>query len=243
MSRLSLLSCLLVLCSLVHGASADEFLAPAEQDFSRVLPPPSADASPAGLADLDTLLHLQEERTPAQSARAVRIAAQGHWTFGQAVYGDWFTAQNLPRTAAILDELDREESHAVQGLKGVFHRPRPYDRDGRIVPAVSKPNDGASYPSGHVTGATVWAAILGAAFPEDVPALQAQVRETMWGRQLGGVHFPSDTEAGALLGREIARRMLASPAMPKALEDIRAEMAPFRRKAAVPATPTPAPTP
>ena len=239
--------CVFALCALASAASAQEFLAPGERDFSHVLPPRPTDDSPAGLADLDTLLHLQAERTPAQVARALRIAAQSHLAFGQAVFGDWFTARNLPRTDAIFREIDQEEGKVVQEVKNSVHRPRPYQRDARIVPAVPKPDDGSSYPSGHSTGAAVWGAILAAAFPADAAKCQAQVSETMWCRQLGGVHFPSDTEAGFLLGREIARRMLAAPAMAKALEEVRAEAAPFRLKPAAPAatpepTETPAPT-
>ena len=233
--------CGLVLFALAATASGQEFLAPGERDFSRVLPPRPTDDSPAGLADLDTLLHLQAERTPAQAARAQRIAAQSHLAFGQAVFGAWFTARNLPRTDAIFQEIDREEGKVVQEVKNSVHRPRPYQRDARIVPVVPKPDDGSSYPSGHSAGAAVWGAVLAAAFPEDAAKCQAQVHETMWCRELGGVHFPSDTEAGRLLGREIARRMLAAPAMARALEEIRAEAAPFRHQPA--AAPTPAATP
>lgn len=235
--------CVLALFALASVASAQEFLAPGERDFSHVLPPRPTDDSPAGLADLDTLLHLQAERTPAQVARALRVAGQSHLTFGQAVFGEWFTAKNLPRTDAIFREIDHEQGGIVQTVKNGVQRPRPYQRDARIVPAVPKPNDGSSYPSGHSTGAAVWGAILAAAFPEDAAKCQAQVRETMWCRELGGVHFPSDTEAGLLLGSEVARRMLASPAMAKALEEIRAEAAPFRLKSPVTPAPTATPAP
>ena len=233
--------CVVILFAGALGASAQTFLAPGARDFSHLLPAPPADDSPAGLADLDTLLHLQTERTPAQVARAQRVAGQSHLTFGQAVFGAWFTARNLPRTDAIFQEIDRENGSVVQAAKGAVRRPRPYQRDTRIVPAVGKPGDSSSYPSGHTAGAAVWGAILAAAFPGDAAACQAQVRETMWCRELGGVHYPSDTEAGLLIGNEVARRMLASPAMAGALEEIRAEAAPFRLKAA--AVPAPSATP
>ncbi len=220
-----------LLFSLACAASAQEFLAPEQQDFTGVLPAPPDDASPAGLADLDTLLQLQAERTPAQAARAQRIVAQSEFTFGQAALGPWFTRENLPRTAAIFERINHENGAAVQAAKHAFHRPRPFQRDPRVVPVVPKPGDASSYPSGHSAGAAVWGAILAAAFPGDAPALQAQVHETMWCRELGGVHFPSDTEAGRLLGTEVARRLLASPAMAPALAEIRAEAAPFQTAA------------
>lgn len=90
-----------------------------------------------------------------------------------------------------------------------------------------------SYPSGHAGDAATWAAILTAAFPEYGEALQQQVREAMWGRVLGGSHYPSDTQAGQVLGEAIGREMLKTPAMQEAIEEIRREAAPFlQRKAA-----------
>lgn len=225
--------CLLVLCSLVSAAPAQQFLGPQDQSLSQMLPPPPADDSPAGLADLDTLLQLQKERTPAQVERARRVNTQSVFTFARPVLGEWFKRQDLPRTAAIFEVIDHEERDVIEAAKRFSHRPRPYRRDPRIVPVVPKPGND-SYPSGHTSDAEVWAAVLTAAFPEYGPAFQDQVRETMWCRELAGVHYPTDTESGLMIGKAIGERMLASPAMQKALADIRAELAPFQLKTTEP---------
>lgn len=82
-----------------------------------------------------------------------------------------------------------------------------------------------SYPSGHSTESALWAEILSTAFPEKVELFETQVQDTMWSRIVGGVHYPSDTQAGLILGKEIARQMLANEDMQAALTTIRAETA------------------
>ncbi len=228
----------LAACLAASPLCAQEFLAKDQRDFTQLLPPPPADNSPAGLADLDTLLQLQHDRTPEQAKRAKRVEHQSLFTFGQTVLGDWFTSANLPHTKAIFEELNREEGDIVELAKRTAHRPRPYVRDTRVVPIVELPGND-SYPSGHSANAALWATVLSAAFPEDEPAFENAIRETMWCRELSGVHYPTDTEAGLLLGSAIAKKMLTTPAMGKALADIRAEAAPFLSKQPPGATPRP----
>ncbi len=221
---------LLVLAAFLPRASAQTFLPVQDRDFSAVIPPPPADDSPSGLADLDTLLQLQKDRTAEQVARAQRVSKETPFTFAQPVLGNWFTARNLPRTAVILEEVHHEIDAVIDPLKHAAHRSRPYVRDPRVTPVVERPTN-ESYPSGHAANATVYAAVLTAAFPEQAAAFQDGVRETMWGRELGGVHYPTDTESGRLIGAAIARRMLANPAMNEALTEIRAEAANAKRMA------------
>jgi acid phosphatase (class A) len=44
-----------------------------------------------------------------------------------------------------------------------------------------------------------------------------------------GVHYPSDLEAGRILGEALAREMLKSPALQAALAECRAEIAGVRK--------------
>ena len=214
--------------ALAQPMPVQPFLAPGQGDFTQVLPPPPADDSLPGRADLDTILQIQRDRTPEQIARAHRVSRQTVFTFAQPVLGEWFTTKNLPRTAAIFEEIDREDNPIVQAAKNTFHRSRPYQRDARVQPVVSRPGMNESYPSGHTTGAAIWGTILAAAFPANKEGFEAQIHETMWCREIGGVHFPTDTEAGYVFGKAIATRMLASPAMEQALAEIRTEAAFFQ---------------
>jgi len=196
-----------------------------------LLPPPPATNSPAGIADLETVLQVQADRTPGQVQRARRVASQSVFTFAQPVLGGWFNPTNCPATQRLLAEITRESQTIVDDqVKPHWQRLRPYQASPDVRPIVGRPGN-TSYPSGHAAVAALWGTILSAAFPDQAAAFQAQIREVMWCRVIGGVHYPSDTAAGARLGTAIAHAMLAAPAMPETLETIRAEAAPFRNPA------------
>jgi len=208
------------------------FIAPDALDVGKLLPPPPADDSPAGLADLETVLRLQADRTPAQVARATRVVDQSVFTFAAPVLGAWFTAGNLPCTAALFKVITDEGYAVTLQTKHLWTRDRPYIRDLHVQP-VPRRSRSPSYPSGHASDAATWAVILTELFPEHREAFQQQVREAMWGRVIGGSHFPTYTQAGRVLGEAIGREMLKSPAMQQAIEETRRETAPFLpRKAA-----------
>jgi acid phosphatase (class A) len=193
------------------------------------LPPPPPDDSPAGRADLETLLQVQADRTPAQVERARRTEKHTAFLMGASVLGPWFTAENLPQTARFFAEVNRQARPLVVQAKEGWHRPRPYVRDSRVQPCLPFP-EGLSYPSGHSSSAALWAELFMAAFPEQQAAFAMQARETMWSRVLAGVHFPSDTQAGRLLGESIGKAMLTSPDTREALAAVRAEIEACRQK-------------
>jgi acid phosphatase (class A) len=145
---------------------------------------------------------------------------------GAWVFGPEFTAENLPRTAAILHQATHQNRPLKEAAKVRIQRPRPKRRDPAGTPCLKKhPTD--SYPSGHSTGAALWSAFYAAAMPEYQPLFENYVREAMWCRVLAGMHFPSDTQAGRLLGRLSAAEMLKNPAARAAAAEIRAEILSF----------------
>ena len=212
--------------------AAEPIALPVGVDFP-VLPPPPTDNSPAGLADLSVLLYVQAQRTPEQVKLALEMA-QGPSVFalGREIFGDWFSRENLPKTAAILTQTSAAANPVLQAAKKSWQRPRPYVRSKLIAPVVAKPADGGSYPSGHCFGLGVPEFVLSAAFPAHAEEFDAQIHRMMWARIVGGVHFPSDTEAGRLLAKEVVDQLLKTPAMQDAIEVIRAEAAPFLKPAA-----------
>jgi acid phosphatase (class A) len=211
------------------AAPAQIFLSGDAKEIAGDLPPPPADDSIAGRADLETVLQVQADRTPEQEARARRVAPHTPFLMGSAVMGPWFTADNLPRTAEIMRAVRSDTSRVARELKASWNRARPSARDPRVQPCVEVPAN-TSYPSGHSTAAGVWAAVVSAAFPEHAGEFAAQAQETRWARVLGGAHYPTDVQAGRLLGERIAARMLASPEMARALGEMRAEVAAYRTK-------------
>lgn len=207
--------------------AAEPITLPPGADFS-ILPPPPEDGSPAGEADLSVLLYVQAQRTPDQIKLAKEMAdCPSVFAMGREIFGNWFSRENLPKTAEILGQAGKAANPVLQAAKNHWKRPRPYVRSTLVSPVVGKPNDAGSYPSGHSFGFALPQFVLSAAFPEHAQALDKQIHRMMWGRIVGGAHFPSDTEAGRILAKDVVEKMLKTKAMTDAIETIRAEAAPF----------------
>ena len=94
--------------------------------------------------------------------------------------------------------------------KDFWKRPRPYATNPDLKPCVHKPH-GPSYPSGHSTFGTVTGIILANMLPEKAGAIYARAGLYRFHRELGGVHYPSDVEAGHIAGTAIAAFLLKDP--------------------------------
>jgi glycerophosphoryl diester phosphodiesterase len=207
--------------------SPPRFLLTSDAVILAQIPPPPADDSPAGMADIETLLQVQQYRTPAEIARAERVSSQDIMSPGALVFGPEFNAQNLPRTAAVLQQAYDEHRPAVLASKKQWGRARPYNRGLGITPCVEIVPLDESYPSGHSAESALLAVLYGKALPEYETVFMENVRETLWGRIIAGVHFPTDTQAGRLIGSVIAREMLKNQHTIGALDEMRAEILSF----------------
>ncbi|WP_161554856.1 phosphatase PAP2 family protein [Ereboglobus luteus] len=211
------------------GAADQRFLTTDPAAIIAMVPPPPANDSPAGMADLETVLQVQKDRTPAQVARAKRVCAHDSLSMGTQVFGPAFNEKNLPRTIAILTKATNERRPVVRASKRQWDRVRPYDRGLGVDPCVER-QDNTSYPSGHSSASALWAVFLGKAMPEYEILFMNDVRETMWCRVIGGVHYPSDTQAGKFIGTIIANEMLRNKQTQDAIKEMRAELLDFLKK-------------
>jgi membrane-associated phospholipid phosphatase len=66
-----------------------------------------------------------------------------------------------------------------------------------------------SYPSGHSTTSAAAATVLAHFFPKRSTQLEAMAAQAGASRIYGGIHFPSDNEAGRALGRKVGEAALA----------------------------------
>jgi acid phosphatase (class A) len=212
-------------------APATHFLAVDAINLPALLPAPPADTSLVTHAELEVLYQLQVERTPAQVARARLVDAEDIFSFGSDVLGPWFEAKNLPRTAAFFAQVGDDLTPISRAAKGLYNRRRPAFLDARLKPCVEF-SDTPSYPSGHGMRSALWASVLTTLFPDQAEGFAHRAAESRWGRLLGGVHYPSDVEAGRIVGEALAHAMLAQPGVQKALAEVRAETAPFLLKKA-----------
>lgn len=168
-------------------------------DSLAVQPPPSDDMSEALL-----LLAMQKHRTAAQIAQ---IKAQAinpiplFWLcagLDEALY---------PEQARRIGEAVVDTESVVIELKHCYKRPRPNVVLPAIHPVVPVPWH-ASYPSGHATQSIVIATLMSEIAPKSAMRLTALAVQVGRNREIGGLHYPSDTDAGFKLGRKLAEILL-----------------------------------
>ena len=206
------------------------FVNPGQFNPAAILPAPPADGSVAALADLETVLRVQETRTAADVARAKRLENDDAFDYAESL-GAWFTRENLPFTAILLKHVSSDAAAVSSLTKNLYSRRRPPALEPTVHPCVEVPKS-FSYPSGHSMRAFLWAAVLSDIFPDRKEALYAQAHRAAWARVVGGVHFPSDIVGGRLLAAAIVSELEKNPEYRKAVEQARAEAAAFQDKKA-----------
>ena len=167
-------------------------------------------------------------RKPEELARIKREVNLNVYLFDD-VLGPWFTAKNLPVTAALFERVDATEHPVIVSAKKYWNRPRPPLQDKRVHPAIDLPTN-ASYPSGHSTVGNLDALILTELAPDLKVQLLARGRQIGYDRVSAGVHFPSDVAAGETLAHDLFARLSANPAFQADLVQAKAEVAAVRAK-------------
>ncbi len=212
-------------------ATTVPYFDPATVDVKALLHDPPADGSPTTLKEIDLILEKQKARTPEEVARIKEEAQHLNvWLF-RNVLGPWFTEKNLPVTSALLKRVDDTEYPVIVSAKKYWNRPRPYLQDKRIHPPIDLPKN-ASYPSGHSTFGDLNALVLAELAPDLKDAILARGLQIGDDRVIGGVHFPSDVNAGHTLARDLFTKLMASPEFQADLAKAKVEVAAARGTAA-----------
>jgi acid phosphatase (class A) len=180
-------------------------------DLGRVLPQPPADNSIVTRSEIELMLKIQQERTPAQKELAQADARVTIYRFADALGNpEGFNAKALPKFDSLFRKVTYEEGAVIQGGKRSFKRPRPFLLEPRIEPVVDKPpND--SYPSGHTMWARTVGLLLADMLPEHREQIMARSDEYAFNRVVAGVHYPSDVESGKLAATALVAFLFASP--------------------------------
>lgn len=202
--RLSLLAALLAAPS---AAFCEEWIIPrttyyitAEQQAMPDFPPPPEPGSPDDVRDLAVVLDWQMRRNAEDCAKANAAARANYDTFFGEVSPFPYP---LPAAAAeILARVKTETDGVAADIKDKFRRERPFLREPALDPCLGRIG-GLAYPSGHATISRVFAHILSELVPSDREVFFARADRAALERVVGGVHHPSDIEAG----KELADRL------------------------------------
>ena len=180
--------------------------------------PDSAEQA-ADLAEVEAVDHAApaDEKSAAFSEKKFTA-----FNFTPAI-GDFFQADNLPKTKAFFHRVQADAASVVDQAKDFYKRPRPYVIDPSL--AAGKLETSYSYPSGHSTETMTLGLVLAEVFPDKRDAILAHARLMGWHRVEIGRHYPTDIYAGRVLAQAIVRDMNANPDFQRDLAEVRAEVA------------------
>jgi acid phosphatase (class A) len=196
------------------------YLSPGQPDGIKLLAPPPAAGSAEEAADLASARAVFQGRTPEQLARARKDSGLSLFLFAPAI-GTNFQPGKFPKTEALFAKVKASIGAAIDAPKNYWKRKRPYQLDAQL--ALGNPEPSFGYPSGHSARGTAYALLMAELFPNKKEAILSIGRDIGWDRVLIGKHFPTDVQAGRVLGQAIFRELAANPAFQSDLAEAQAE--------------------
>ncbi len=201
--------------------AGERYLAPDKVDGIALLAPPPAPDSAEQAADLASARQVFKAATPAERERAEKDASLSIYNFAPAI-GDFFQAGKFPKVDLFFEHVKTNISSAINTPKEHWKRQRPYQLDKSLE--LGKPEKSFSYPSGHSTRGTVQSLLLAELFPEHAEKILEFGRTIGWDRVIIGKHFPTDVNAGRVLGQAIVRELKKNAAFQRDFAAAKAEV-------------------
>ncbi len=205
-----------------------------------------ANSSKRTRAELDYLLELQRKRTPEELAWSLKLAniyydptvinpadkkyaanRDNLFYLGRDL-GDWYRRGNLPNTEELLSRVVHDAMVYMVEFKLKYARPRPYVVEPKLK--VEQPLPHGAFPSGHSFGSFVNAEILVRLAPDRREELMKSAQEFAWSRELLGVHYPSDSEAGRIWAADFVKFLFENKQFVKDFEAVKKEWSQKRPK-------------
>jgi acid phosphatase (class A) len=209
---------------------------PAVFDATRLIPPPPADDA-ARKRDIEAVRAAQQARTPEQAAHAETISTVDVFLFASvlgprftpervpktAAFLRRVYSSAIPYLQATKSCWNRERPFVVDPTLTPLARSlastrvrsasasapvaSPSPADSPCAAPSADMSYAPSYPSGHAFVGAMMAILLAEMVPEQRAALFAFGWEYGDARVISGVHFPSDVEAGRILGTMLVEMM------------------------------------
>ena len=175
-------------------------------------PPPPLTGSQQMKDETAEVKRTVEHLTSAQLAIAQKwndgagtYSPPGHWNDVALEYvrDAQMSEVRAARVFALLNMAMHDAGVGCWEAKYHYFNPRPSQLDPSIKTEIGLPNF-PSYTSGHSTFSAAGSAILTYLFPSGATSFAAMRDEAGISRLYGGIHYPSDIEAGKLHGGRIA---------------------------------------
>jgi len=186
------------------------------------LPFPPENTSEQTKVELEALLSYRNLRTE-ETQKDIEQEIEGYEIiFAGAPLDTYFSKVQYPYTSELLNETYPPLRALILHLKAEFDRVRPHILEKAISPTIEVPGHPA-YPSGHATEAYFFAEIFSLLAPEKHEELLKSANRVARHREIAGVHYPSDTEAGKVLALQYARWVQEDPRIAELIEEAKKE--------------------
>lgn len=193
------------------------YLSPGAVDTAVVPAPPAIDSA-QDKVDVAWLKGSIARASAERWAKAVADDASVYDNFSEAL-GATIDRKTLPRLVRLLNRVSEDALAVSSEAKKRFSRPRPFQRFalprvcGQSTPPKPEPapTKGTSYPSGHAVVSWAAALVMMEAAPANATPIVTRAVSYGESRVVCGVHFPSDVEAGRILGAAVVDKLFAVP--------------------------------
>jgi len=179
-------------------------------------PPPPENFSPENKKEIEELKRLQIERSLEKEKEILLEVYTPTMKIGPHFYTD-FAESNKFFTRKLFDLFLPEFYSLLISYKERFDRVRPSFLDPDIKPSVGIPGH-PSYPSGHASHTFLIATIASELDPENKESYFESAFRIGRNREIAGVHYKSDSDAGRLLAEEYLKLLFKDERFLKALE-------------------------
>jgi len=218
-------------------AAQPPYLGDALPDTYAILPPSPQPGSPRDDADRAIFRATRSAKDTPRWALAQNDVNQAAIMKDLAcAIGVELTAQNAPKTSAMMLRVGRDVSRATNRPKDIYQRPRPYlvQQGETCIPVSDALSKSPDYPSGHNAWGWTVGLIMAELAPDRATQILARARAFGEGRLVCGVHNLSAVEAGRLNGSIVVAALHGNAEFRRDMDAARAEVAAARKAGPAP---------
>ncbi len=219
---------LLLILSACANLSGDKYPFPPQFVSTEDLCPCELGAPPAidsmeHKKEIAKIIAIQAKLSDAEKAQAMHEDSITPGMIVTPVLGAKYSEATHPKLFALLRHAASDAWRIGDNTQEFWGRKRPWLVDDRVQLLV-KPITRPSYPSGHSTTNHTWAHVLSELFPNKRAVLFKHAYSIGENRMRGGVHYPSDVEAGKRLAAMIYKKMQLNVAYQRELHAAHEEL-------------------
>ncbi|PCJ02681.1 MAG: hypothetical protein COB14_01600 [Alphaproteobacteria bacterium] len=194
------------------------------RDEEIVMQPHPENDSDITKKELEYLLHIAQTERSEDNIRRINYE-NGDVRVFDIFKREGLIPDNNYKVLNLLEMVDNDYLYFTLFFKKHFSRPRPSQLSeivtGTLLDLVIENPHHAAYPSGHSGQTYIVALVLADLDPKNADVYKQFSIDVAHRREISGVHYPSDSEAGRQLARDVYATLKKIPAFNKKLDDVK----------------------